>query len=82
LKDKPLDSGTVFVGEVGLSGELRAVSHLENRLAESAKLGFTKVICPAAQLERVRVPHGLEVTGCERLAQAVAQALPIEETDR
>ena len=41
-----LDSDTVFCGEVGLSGEIRQVSHLEKRLMEAEKLGFTKAIIP------------------------------------
>ena len=75
LRDKALDPGTVLLGEVGLSGELRAVSRLETRLAECARLGFKTIICPAAHLDRVRPPGGLKIVGCETLAEAVAKAL-------
>ena len=75
LKEKVLDPGTVFVGEVGLSGELRSVSHLEVRLKEAAKLGFTRFVCPNVDLEEEIRPKGLEITCCDRLAQAVACAV-------
>ena len=46
LKKEPLDSGTVYLGEIGLSGEIRAVNKLENRIQEAEKVGFKKVIAP------------------------------------
>lgn len=47
FKDKPLPKGLVCFGEVGLSGEIRSVPHAERRVAEAAKLGFTKAFGPA-----------------------------------
>nr|WP_122012970.1 DNA repair protein RadA [Maliibacterium massiliense] len=55
--------GTVLVGEVGLTGEVRAVSQLERRLAECAKLGFTRCIVPREGLGRIKVPEGIEACG-------------------
>ncbi len=81
LKEKVLDPGTVFVGEVGLSGELRSVGHMEARLKESAKLGFQRIVCPQVALEKEIRPKGLEITFCERLAQAVACAVSEKATD-
>jgi len=81
LKEKVLDPGTVFAGEVGLSGKLRPVSHLEARLKEAAKLGFRRIVCPQIDLEEKIRPKGLEITCCERLAQAVGCAVGGEETD-
>ncbi len=46
LRDRPLVTGTVAIGEVGLLGELRAVSGIERRLREAARLGFTRAIVP------------------------------------
>ncbi len=46
LKDIPLSSKTVFVGEIGLTGEIRPVSAIEQRLAEVQKLGFEKILIP------------------------------------
>jgi DNA repair protein RadA/Sms len=47
VRDRPIPSGTVAVGEVGLLGELRAVNGLERRLREAARLGFDRAIVPA-----------------------------------
>ena len=47
FKNKPLDGNTIFVGEVGLSGEIRKVSNIEARLKEAAKLGFKRAVIPA-----------------------------------
>lgn len=44
--DMPLPSGTVFTGEVGLSGEIRAVSRIEQRISEAEKLGFKRIFIP------------------------------------
>ena len=43
-EDQPLSSHTCFAGEVGLSGEIRAVNRIEQRIAEAEKLGFEKII--------------------------------------
>lgn len=45
--NRPIPPDTVFIGEVGLSGELRSVSQIERRLSEAAKLGFTRAVVPA-----------------------------------
>jgi DNA repair protein RadA/Sms len=46
LKQEPLPAGTVYLGEIGLSGELRAINHLEKRIAEAAKIGFDTICIP------------------------------------
>lgn len=46
LKKEPLDSSTVYLGEIGLSGEIRSINKLENRIQEAEKVGFQKVIAP------------------------------------
>lgn len=71
LRDMPIGTSTVVIGEVGLGGEVRAVSHLEARLREAARLGFEQAIVPANSLKGIRRPDGLEITGVERLHQAV-----------
>ena len=50
LRDRPVDRGTIAVGEVGLLGELRPVSGLDRRLREAARLGFERAIVPAGRL--------------------------------
>ena len=47
--DIPLDSGTCLAGEVGLAGEIRPVSRLDQRIQEAQKLGFRRIIIPAGQ---------------------------------
>lgn len=63
------------VGEVGLSGELRAVSHLSRRLNEAVKLGFSRCIVPATHRKLSKVPSGLEVIPARSLADALSFAL-------
>ncbi|MDP4133814.1 MAG: DNA repair protein RadA [Bacillota bacterium] len=53
LKNKSLDSETMFLGEVGLAGEIRAVSNVSRRVAEGCQLGFKKCILPEANIKAV-----------------------------
>ena len=65
-----------FVGEIGLSGEIRAVSQLETRLKEAAKLGFKRCVVPrSAQKRLTATPKGLTLIGCRTLAEAIDVAL-------
>jgi DNA repair protein RadA/Sms len=76
IKDQPVHADMAFFGEVGLSGELRAVSQLEPRLKEAAKLGFRRCIIPRTrQLKGGITPQGLEVIGCRSLQEAIDLAL-------
>ncbi|HRK75284.1 MAG TPA: magnesium chelatase domain-containing protein, partial [Rhodothermales bacterium] len=71
FRDVPADSGTVLIGEVGLGGELRTVSHVERRLNEAAKLGFERAVLPKTNLKGIARPEGLEVIGVERLSEVL-----------
>lgn len=76
VKDRPVHADIAFFGEVGLSGELRAVSQLEPRLKEAAKLGFKRCVVPRTrQLKATAAPPGLEIIGCHSLHEAVDLAL-------
>ncbi|MFW6042072.1 MAG: DNA repair protein RadA [Chloroflexota bacterium] len=76
VKDRPVHADMAFVGEVGLSGELRAVSQLDVRLKEAAKLGFRRCIVPRSPgRAKVEVPDGLEVLECRSLGHALDVAL-------
>ena len=76
VKDRPVHADIAFFGEVGLSGELRAVSQLEPRLKEAAKLGFKRCVLPRTrQLKGGVVPKGLEVIECRTLQEAIDLAL-------
>jgi DNA repair protein RadA/Sms len=76
LKDRPVDPGTVVIGEIGLSGELRSVNHLERRIQEASRLGFRKVIVPArsGKLPTTAV-LGMEVIPCSTAAEAIQAAI-------
>lgn len=76
VKDRAVHADMAFVGEVGLSGELRAVSQLEARLKEAMKLGFKRCVIPkTAQRRLTESPQGLELVGCRNLAEAIDVAL-------
>ena len=73
LRDKPIDEKTVVFGEVGLSGEVRAVSRAAFRVNEAARLGFTRCILPKACLKQIAdCPVGMELIGVSNLKQAIA----------
>ena len=52
LLDRVVPEGMIAVGEIGLSGEVRAVSHVENRVKEAARLGFTTAVIPYRNIEK------------------------------
>lgn len=68
--DRPVDPHTVVFGEVGLAGEVRAVTQPEPRLAEAEKLGFTHCLLPAAHLKRL-TPTALRCQGASSVEQAL-----------
>lgn len=75
-QDRRVDPGTVVVGEIGLSGELRSVNQLDRRLIEASKLGFTRVIVPAALGRRGRPPEGgIELVRAATVAEAIEAAV-------
>ncbi len=67
-----VDRRTAIFGEIGLAGELRAVTQPEPRLSEAAKLGFSRVVVPQANLARLEVPKGIEVIPARRVDHALA----------
>lgn len=60
VRDVVFDSHTAIVGEIGLSGEIRAVNHIERRITEAQKLGFKRIIIPAANEIQENI-EGIEV---------------------
>ena len=72
--DKALPPRTLWAGEVGLGGELRSVGQLPDRLAEAAKLGFTRAVVPKAAMKGVQAPAGLQVTAASTLEEALRTA--------
>jgi DNA repair protein RadA/Sms len=74
-KDKPVRADLVLIGEVGLSGELRWVSHMELRLREAAKLGFKAAVIPRCLRAGLSLPDGFEIVEARSLSQAIKIAL-------
>jgi DNA repair protein RadA/Sms len=71
MSDRPLPPGTVAVGEVGLAGEIRAVTGLSRRLAEAARLGFRQAVVPAGGLGGDPRPAGMDVFEACDIREAV-----------
>jgi len=74
-RDREIPGDLVVVGEVGLSGELRSVSHLERRLLEAERMGFKRCVLPEATLQRQRPKTGVELLPAAGLREAVNLAL-------
>lgn len=70
-KDRVIDSKTIVFGEIGLSGEVRAVSMAEQRISEAAKLGFDTCILPKASLDGIKVKADIKLIGVRNVAEAI-----------
>ena len=75
VEDIPVQPQTVLIGEVGLSGEVRAVPYAERRIAEAAKLGFQKVILPKKNLKGLKLRSDITLVGVEKLQELPKAAL-------
>ncbi len=69
--DKPVANHTLVLGEVGLAGEVRAISNVETRLVEARKMGFRRVLAPAGNLKRISASAETELVGVENVGQAM-----------
>ena len=69
--DKPISEGTMVLGEVGLTGEVRAIGQVDTRISESHKMGFTRCLVPASNLKRLRAIEGIEIVGVRTVSEAV-----------
>ena len=74
-RDTPISGDLVAIGEVGLTGEIRSVSHMNQRLAEVARLGFTKCIIPKNGPEKLEIPQNLIVYRVRNLREAIEVAM-------
>jgi DNA repair protein RadA/Sms len=75
LRDVPVDSSSVAVGEIGLGGEIRTIGQIEKRVQEAAKLGFKRIIIPKNNLKGVKQNNEIEVVGVDRIEQAIKELL-------
>jgi DNA repair protein RadA/Sms len=71
FREIPIDSKTFLFGEVGLSGEVRAVAQGETRLKEASKIGFKKAIIPKGNMERLKTDLGLTIIGVKNVEEAM-----------
>ena len=74
-RDTPINDDMVAIGEVGLTGEIRSVSFLNQRLAEVARLGFTKCIIPKNTAEKLDIPKNLTAYQVRNLREAIEISL-------
>ncbi len=75
FRDKPTRTTDCIIGEVGLTGEVRRVSRIEQRVQEAAKLGFERVILPANNIGGWNVPNGIELIGVSSVYEALQATL-------
>jgi DNA repair protein RadA/Sms len=73
FKDRVVPPGTAVFGEVGLGGEVRAVPMSEMRLNEAAKMGFTRVVLPASNAERLSATFPLELLPVRHVKEALSR---------
>ncbi|MBY6038490.1 DNA repair protein RadA [Fictibacillus nanhaiensis] len=75
FRDAPTKPTDVMIGEIGLTGEVRRVSRIEQRIHEAAKLGFTRAIIPDKNIGGWTVPKGIKVVGVSTVYEALQAAL-------
>lgn len=73
--DRPLGTELAAIGEVGLSGEIRSVSVINQRLSEIARLGFKRCIIPAHVKDEAKKINGLKLIPVRNIGEAVAAVL-------
>ena len=74
VRDVVFDSHTAIVGEIGLSGEIRAVNHIEKRIQEAQKLGFKRIIIPESNQIQNKV-EGIEIVPVKRILEAITRGI-------
>ncbi len=73
--ERPVQESVFLFGEVGLSGEIRAVSQAEARIKEGAKIGFKQAILPEANLSRLSISPQIELKGVKNIDEALKTAI-------
>ncbi|MGM8216213.1 DNA repair protein RadA [Bacillaceae bacterium W0354] len=75
FRDQPTNPNDVIIGEVGLTGEVRRVSRIDQRVHEAHKLGFKRIILPQKNLHGLKAPNGIELIGVDSVQEALKVAL-------
>ncbi len=71
--DRSIPKGTIIFGEVGLTGEVRAIGHVETRIAEAKKMGFARCLVPQSNLKRMTKIKEIELTGVKTISEAIEE---------
>ena len=74
-RDQPIANDLVAIGEVGLTGEIRSVSNMSQRLAEVARLGFKQCIIPKTGQDKLEIPESLTVYRVKNIREAIEIAM-------
>lgn len=74
-RDQPIADDLVVIGEVGMTGEIRSVSHLNQRLGEASRLGFKKCMIPRSSSEKLEIPDGMTVYRVRNVREAIEAAM-------
>ena len=74
-RDHAIADDLIAIGEVGMTGEIRSVSHLNQRLGEAARLGFRKCMIPRSSSEKIEIPDGMTVYRVRNVREAIETAL-------
>ncbi len=82
ITDRVIPDSLIAFGELGLSGEVRAVSHIEYRVKEAIRLGFTKILLPKKNINKsLKVPSGVEICGVNNIYQVLVHMLAKQNED-
>jgi DNA repair protein RadA/Sms len=71
--DRPVQQGTIILGEIGLTGEVRAIGHIETRIAEAKKMGFNRCVLPQSNLKRTAGIKGIKLVGVKNVSEAMEE---------
>ena len=71
--DRSIPKDTIIFGEVGLTGEVRAIGHVETRIAEAKKMGFVRCLVPHSNLKRMTKIKEIELTGVKTISEAIEE---------
>ena len=71
FRDRPIDSSTVIIGEIGLTGEIRGVRSVAQRIKEAAKLGYKKAIVPKSNAAKELEGLGVDIIYVSNIRQAL-----------
>ena len=74
-RDQPIADDLVVIGEIGMTGEIRSVSHLNQRLGEASRLGFKKCMIPRSSSEKLEIPDGMTVYRVRNVREAIEAAM-------